>query len=704
MGERQTGDYAEFVLQDQDYKVVEDLGPGLRAQKMQIVERKADHAQYFRRVFAEDMNVQEVFGETDILFLMRPHPAITKFIGFTLSGAGRAIYTEYVPGTSLEAVFRDVAGGAAPGWWNPTVKAKVFYGLAAALMHCHAHEVFHRDLKPSNVLLDENYEVRLANFGYATRPALPGQKLYAANPSARFMAPELQDPKAVVDEMALAKADIFAFGMIAAEMVAKRPFEAGKSDDDVIRAIRNGNRPVLPMDTPDDVGSIIEACIKQDPEDRPMAYHIIYHIEHMTEALFPGADVESFADYRQRIYQATLQSVSAVTLFNAPPDEDEDEFRRIQEKADDGDVNAMVQAGRHLQKGQHVVADPEGALRYFQMAADKNSAQGRFYLAMAKRRGRGCPVDLPGAAHLMQQASDQGYSYAMIEWSIMLEHGEGVPANPREAARVMQLCADRNIGEAQARLGVMFEKGIGVTKNLAEAVRWFRRGHENGEPAATDDFARMLLCGLGVPQDIDQGLRILGQAAARKVPEALLNLGILYFDEATCAKLRITIPKDKRKALDYFLQATRCDCPEAFLWAGKTYRSIAQELSAAGNAREADENLRKARDMLSQAAQALPQASEGPWRKNSQFLYGMMCLKGDGGPENMFAACSNLLAAARAGHKLATLELAKLKDPMEAPEDFPADRVANRELLELLARFKDTDRSAAALYDKLRPT
>ena len=704
MSERPTGDYAEFVLQETDYEVVKRLGPGLGAKEMQIVRRRADgRAEYFRRVFGADMNQKVLFGEIDILFLMRPHPAITKFIGFTIGGEGRAIYTEYVPGTSLKEVFDDVAAGRAPDWWDATVKAKVIYGLAAALMHIHAHEVFHRDVKPSNVLLDENHEVRLANFMYGTRPAEAGQTLIPAQPSARFMAPELQDPRTVADERALAKADIFAFGMIAAEIVTKRHFEPGKSDDDVVWAIRNGNRPVLPMDTPDVVGSIIEACLKQDPEDRPMAYHIVYHIEHMTEALFPGADMERFADYRQRIYQATLQSCTAATLFSSPPDDDEDEFRRMQDKADGGDVHAMLTVGRYLQKGQNVAPDPEAAIRYFQMAADRDSAQGKFHLAMAKRRRRGCPLDQRGAAELMRQASDQGYSYAMIEWAIMLERGEGVAApNPREAAKVMKACAERNIGEAQQRFGLMCEQGIGVPKNLSEAARWYRLGHENGEPAATNDLARLLICGLGVDQDIDQGLRIWGQAAARKVPAALLNLGIIYFDEIIRDQYKIRIPIDKRKALDYFLQATRCNCPEAFYWAGKTYRSISQELRAAGNAEEADENLRKARDMLGQAAEARPQEDEGSWRRNSQFFYGMMCLNGDGGVANMFAACANLLAAAKAGHKAATLKLAELKDPMVAPEDFPGDRVSKKEMLDLLAHFKDADPKAATLYDKLR--
>ena len=69
---------------------------------------------------------------------------------------------EHVPGLSLRDWCRSTASGV-PGL------LRVFVQLAQALAHVHGRGVVHRDLKPSNVLVGDDGQVHLIDFGIATR-------------------------------------------------------------------------------------------------------------------------------------------------------------------------------------------------------------------------------------------------------------------------------------------------------------------------------------------------------------------------------------------------------------------------------------------------------------------------------------------------------------------------------------------------------
>ena len=52
--------------------------------------------------------------------------------------------------------------------FNESIARIYFRQLMIGLDYCHSNGVTHRDLKPSNLLLDANYELKIADFGYAS--------------------------------------------------------------------------------------------------------------------------------------------------------------------------------------------------------------------------------------------------------------------------------------------------------------------------------------------------------------------------------------------------------------------------------------------------------------------------------------------------------------------------------------------------------
>ena len=129
---------------------------------------------------------------------------------------------EYLPLGDLEMLIKDTAG--------------VHYGVAdikawAAMLgrgvwFCHAHFVLHRDIKPNNLLIAADGEVKLADFGLARSFADPYRRMTSNVITRWYRPPELLYRA----EHYAGAVDIWAVGLVLAELVLRTPFVAGTTD------------------------------------------------------------------------------------------------------------------------------------------------------------------------------------------------------------------------------------------------------------------------------------------------------------------------------------------------------------------------------------------------------------------------------------------------------------------------------------------
>ena len=112
---------------------------------------------------------------------------------------------------------------------------RIFKQLLTALSYCHRKSIAHRDIKLENILLDEDRNVKLIDFGFST--CIPNDKkikMFCGTPS--YMAPEI----VMKLEYAGPPADIWASGVLLyALMNGKFPFR-GDTDKDLYRRIQRG--------------------------------------------------------------------------------------------------------------------------------------------------------------------------------------------------------------------------------------------------------------------------------------------------------------------------------------------------------------------------------------------------------------------------------------------------------------------------------
>lgn len=132
-----------------------------------------------------------------------------------------AIFLEYAPNGDLADLIKTV------GHFPEVIARTYFRQLIDALEYLHGKNICHLDIKPDNILLDANYCVKLADFGFALK--IPQNSLLtsiAGSPS--YLLPEMH-LKQPYDGF---QADLFALGVtLFALYSGKMPFAAAKSDD-----------------------------------------------------------------------------------------------------------------------------------------------------------------------------------------------------------------------------------------------------------------------------------------------------------------------------------------------------------------------------------------------------------------------------------------------------------------------------------------
>ncbi|KAK1351526.1 Non-specific serine/threonine protein kinase [Heracleum sosnowskyi] len=133
------------------------------------------------------------------------HPHIVRL--FEVMATKTKIYfvLEFAKGGEL---FTKVAKGR----FSEDLSRRYFQQLVSAIGYCHSRGVFHRDLKPENLLLDENWNLKVTDFGLSalTEQIRPDGLLHTLCGTPAYVAPEILAKKGYEG----AKVDIWSCGIV----------------------------------------------------------------------------------------------------------------------------------------------------------------------------------------------------------------------------------------------------------------------------------------------------------------------------------------------------------------------------------------------------------------------------------------------------------------------------------------------------------
>jgi serine/threonine protein kinase len=148
------------------------------------------------------------------------HPQVQHLLNTGEKRSEEYLVVEYIKGQTLRTVLEEHAPDPLP----VAEAIRITLQICTALAYCHEQGVFHRDMKPENVMLQEDGNIKIIDFGIALLEG--ARRVTWRGLSGTVGTPDYMSPEQLKGERGAAGSDIYAVGVMLYEMLCGHtPFE-----------------------------------------------------------------------------------------------------------------------------------------------------------------------------------------------------------------------------------------------------------------------------------------------------------------------------------------------------------------------------------------------------------------------------------------------------------------------------------------------
>jgi serine/threonine protein kinase len=251
------------------YELLEKLGGGGMGVVYKGRDRRSGRLvalKFLSESLAEDPVIRRRFHREARAAAALEHPNIGAIHGVEEQDGRLFLVMPFYGGGTLK---QRIAAGPLPVADAVSCAVQIAEGLGLA----HGWGIIHRDIKPANLIFADDGTLKILDFGIAK---VGGEKLTRTGlvlGTLAYMSPE-QATGGTVDH----RTDLWALGVVLYEMLAGRPPFSAPTIEQLFRAVRSGDTPLVQAtrpEVPDRVQAVISRLLQREPDQRYPDAHAV---------------------------------------------------------------------------------------------------------------------------------------------------------------------------------------------------------------------------------------------------------------------------------------------------------------------------------------------------------------------------------------------------------------------------------------------